>query len=166
MRQRHTLMCLLFIILLGNTANSQSEFHGQPRPERTDYDTVFAVRVDSISAPFQFHVRVTSVKADSLSESLGIRDRFYHITVGRGLHDTLQQIEGSSYEGLWLGPFNEFFQCEDINFDGYVDFRYEVSAGATGNATFEHWIFQPEIIVVACEISTYPHSSCRILSFS
>jgi hypothetical protein len=95
--------------------------------------------------PMRFRIRIGSVPGDSLSESIGLRDRFYNIILSSfHSNDTLQRVDGFSYERLPLSRFDEMFHIEDVNFDEYLDFRFQVERGATGNASYEFWVYCPD----------------------
>lgn len=38
----------------------------------------------------------------------------------------------------------QYFRAEDLNFDGYRDLRLLIAWGATGNETYDAWLFNPK----------------------
>ena len=54
----------------------------------------------------------------------------------------IQTLEAGMGEPPYRGA--DYFQAEDINFDGYLDIKLLAWWGATGNAGYRYWLFDKE----------------------
>jgi hypothetical protein len=113
--------------------------YSQDDSRYSSYDTTFTFKVNGSTTLYEFHVTSES-EPDKNDSSLAYQTYNFVITKNNSL-DTLQVIEDRTEVTVLPGAFDDVFTSEDVNFDGFMDFRYLYDSGANGNPRYHYWIY-------------------------
>ena len=129
----------------GGSASNTAQVQNQPAPERCPGVEVgapfhFTIHNDDAAVPvyyFQIFAPVPAQKGDAPMPAC--------IEVTKGSNDAAPQVlKGFYAEPLILTRVSDALQHQDANFDGYQDIRLVSGVGATGNASYNFWLFNKD----------------------
>lgn len=140
-RKFDALLVILFVAALACGTVRAQDWQGTLAQH--DYDTTVVVSVNPKLQPFRFHIIATAsydTTGFSRSDEM-VTENYTFVVMNESGTDTIQILGSGTMAGLVPWTFDDVFHVEDINLDGYKDFRCLVMSGATTNPQYDYFLY-------------------------
>lgn len=144
------------VIVTQNPKKSTEDTVSSEKPNLTDKDTIFLVNglpfdINGIKCYWEYKVKKVFIKKNDALNIIILYQKLKTIPEQKNLFETANEVENSNYFNLYHSlngivkskAYN--LECEDIDFDGYCDFKILIETVRAGaNQTYEVYLFNPK----------------------